>query len=280
MVGAVGARPTNSLTDLILSIELFSLLFLWLREWPNVKGRHELFVSYGLNLLGAACWCATGVYIHTWEPLPQDATISWQIFLNLGATTPWLFPLVIRDSFYRAEMSRSLARKQDIAAASFALLYALLVSTSFDFAMGKPLPPVAVTPWHFLDGSSYAGNPVGLDFDLLSVMPSARTDSQFVLSIVFMASNFLSGVLCVKACYKNKGVDGLEQRAARRLTVGVLSMLANCHFLAVLVGGRFASSTVSLDIFHVAQGIIIWISFHQLRLILREGHVARAGKVE
>jgi len=24
----------------------------------------------------------------------QDATISWQIFLNLGATTPWLFPLV------------------------------------------------------------------------------------------------------------------------------------------------------------------------------------------
>ena len=38
-----------------------------------------------------------------------------------------------------------------------------------------------------------------------------------VLSIVFMASNFLSGVLCVKACYKNKarsdvrcfvGVDG------------------------------------------------------------------------
>eukprot|EP00434_Breviolum_minutum_P036109 symbB.v1.2.031981.t1/scaffold3775.1/size50518/6 len=54
------ARPSNSLTDLILSIELFSLLFLWLREWPNVKGRHELFVSYGLNLLGAACWCATG----------------------------------------------------------------------------------------------------------------------------------------------------------------------------------------------------------------------------
>ena len=80
---------------------------------------------------------------------------------------------VIRDSFYRAEMSRSLARKQDrvdpgwedggnldqpvevytplddsdhlyticedIAAASFALLYALLVSTSFDFAMGKYL---------------------------------------------------------------------------------------------------------------------------------------------
>ena len=25
-----------------------------------------------------------------------------------------------------------------------------------------------------------------------------------VLSIVFMASNFLSGILCVKACYKNK----------------------------------------------------------------------------
>ena len=28
--------------------------------------------------------------------------------------------------------------------------------------------------------STEAGNPVGLDFDLLSVMPSARTDSQFV----------------------------------------------------------------------------------------------------
>jgi len=207
--------------------------------------------------------------------------MSWQIFLNLGATTPWLFPLVIRDSFYRADMSLSLARKQDITVACLALLYALLVSSSFDFAKGQSLEPVPVTPWHFLDGSSYGGQPFGVDFDLLSVMPSARTDSQFVLSIVFMASNFLSGILCVNACYKSKDADGLEQRAARRLTAGVLSMLANCHLLAVLVAGRFASSTVALDIFHIAQGIIIWVAFVQLRLILREGRsVAHAVKVE
>ena len=56
---------------------LFALLFLWLREWPNVKGRHvarlcdgaslrvqELYVSYALNLLGAASWCATGCEGH------------------------------------------------------------------------------------------------------------------------------------------------------------------------------------------------------------------------
>lgn len=275
---ALGARPSNSFTDLLLSIELFALLVLWLREWPNVKGRHELFVSYGLNLLGAASWCATGVYIHTWEPLPQEATLAWQIFLNLGATTPFLFSLVIRDSFYRAEMSPSVARKQDIAMASCALLYAVLAWSSFDFSMGQPLQPIPVSPWHFLDGSSYAGEPLGIQFDLLSTMPSGRFDSQFVLSGIFMASNCFSGLLCLNTCYKNKAAGGPEQRAARRLTVFVFSMLVNCHLLGLLVASRLASSKLALDIFHVAQGVIIWVSFCQLRLILREGHSNSKGE--
>lgn len=46
--------------------------------------------------------------------------------------------------------------------------------------------------------------------------------------------------------------------------LGVFTQLYTHHFCA----------------FNHGSGIIIWISFHQLRLILREGHVARAGKVE
>ncbi|CAE7557106.1 unnamed protein product [Symbiodinium natans] len=160
-----------------------------------------LFTSYALNLLGGAAWTASGVYVHLFEPLPQEPTIAWQIFLNMGATTPFLFPLVVRDAFYRDSMSSSAARLQDVSAAICALLYALLVWGSFDLAAGRKLPPIAVSPWHTIDGRSYAGAAFGVKFDLLSSMPSARSDSEFVLSGLFMASNALSAMLLLNVCY-------------------------------------------------------------------------------
>ncbi|CAE7716503.1 unnamed protein product [Symbiodinium pilosum] len=196
-----GARPTNALTDLLLCSELSACFIIWLRSRSKVVKKHALFNSYALNLLGGAAWTASGVYVHLWEPLPQEATIAWQIFLNMGATTPFLFPLVVRDAFYRDSMSSFAARLQDVSAAICALLYALLVWGSFDLAAGRKLPPIAVSPWHVIDGRSYAGLAYGVKFDLLSSMPSARSDSQFVLSVLFMASNALSALLLLNVCY-------------------------------------------------------------------------------
>ena len=46
--------------------------------------------------------------------------------------------------------------QQDLIMASMAIVYGVLAACSVDLAMGRPLPPVWVTPWHILDGSSYA----------------------------------------------------------------------------------------------------------------------------
>eukprot|EP00439_Symbiodinium_sp_Y106_P085194 s985_g27.t2 len=262
--------PTNSVTDFLLCVELTTCLVIWLRSRPKVVNKHALFNSYALNLLGGAAWTASGVYVHLFEPLPQEPTIAWQIFLNMGATTPFLFPLVVRDAFYRDTMSSSAARLQDISAAVCALLYALLAWGSFDLA-GRKLPPIPVSPWHAIDGRSYAGAAFGVKFDLLSSMPSGRSDSQFVLSALFMASNALSSLLLLNVCYNRaKDLTTAQQRVARVLAVFVFAMLANCHLLAVLVAGGYGSPALPLDIFHVAQGLIIGICFTQLREVLLE----------
>ena len=49
-----------------------------------------------------------------------------------------------------------MCQPQDLTMASLAILYGVLAACSVDLAMGQPLPPVWVTPWHILDGSSYA----------------------------------------------------------------------------------------------------------------------------
>mmetsp|Transcript_56947 Transcript_56947/g.106811 ORF Transcript_56947/g.106811 Transcript_56947/m.106811 type:complete len:278 (-) Transcript_56947:181-1014(-) len=268
--GAVGARPSNAVTDLLLCAELTTCLIIWLRTRPGGTKKHELYVSYALNLLGGAAWTASGVYVHLFEPLPQEATATWQFFLNMGATTPFLFPLVVRDAFYRSRISSSAARMQDVTVALCAVLYALLVNSSVDLAAGRKLPPLAVTPWHAIDGRCYGGEQYGITFDLLSTMPTARSDSQFVLSMLFMASNALSALMMLNICYGTKDLAPSEFTLARRLTVGVFAMLMNCHVLAILVAGGFASSAASLDIFHVGQGLIIGASFCQLRRILKE----------
>ncbi|CAE7941367.1 unnamed protein product, partial [Symbiodinium sp. KB8] len=177
--------------------------------------------------------------------------------------------VVVRDAFYRDTISSSAARLQDISAAVCALLYALLTWGSFDLA-GRKLPPIAVSPWHAIDGRSYAGAAFGVKFDLLSSMPSARSDSQFVLSVLFMASNALSSLLLLNVCYNRaKDLTTAQQRVARVLAVFVFAMLANCHLLAVLVAGGYGPA-LPLDIFHVLQGLIIGICFTQLREVLVE----------
>eukprot|EP00440_Ansanella_granifera_P044245 gb/GFBE01047951.1/.p1 GENE.gb/GFBE01047951.1/~~gb/GFBE01047951.1/.p1 ORF type:complete len:292 (+),score=51.31 gb/GFBE01047951.1/:1-876(+) len=285
-IGMVGARPTNAVTDFLLSLELSALLILWLREWPAAGWRKQaLFVSYGLNLLGAAGWCSVGVYVHVWQPLPQEPTVAWQLFLLLGASTPLLFPLVIRDAFYRSMVSSSVCFCQDILVGFAALTYALLVNSGIDLAAGQKLPAVPVSPWHSIDGRSYAGEEHGIHFDLLSVMPSARLDSNFVLSSFFFVSNGFCTLLLVYAYYRleeladHNGTGGKQvtRPAAGQLAVGVGLMFANCHLLAVLIAGRIVTVAASLDIFHVVQGLIIWRSFFQFRSVLRED-AANASK--
>ena len=77
---------------LVFGIGYLISIFVYLRGSQNVQtspGSHllttggrigdtpflpqELFVSYGLNLLGAACWCATGA------PCGFSAWLRWKI---------------------------------------------------------------------------------------------------------------------------------------------------------------------------------------------------------
>lgn len=262
---APAARLSNAVTDFVLSLELGGLLLVWLREGlgRDLKKR-ALWLSYGTNLIGACAWTATGVYVHLWEPLPQQPTKLWQAFLLLGASTPFLFPIVIRDAFFRASLAAQTAMAQDFAMGLLALAYTALVLSGVDLSAGHKLPPLPVSPWHAIDGRSYDGQAHGIDFDLLSTMPSARADSNFVLSVLFLTSNAFCVILLLRA--QTKAAEG---SAARRLALGVGMMFLNCHLLAILVAARWVSVATSLDIFHVAQGVIIWFAFWDFRGLLR-----------
>jgi len=261
-IWAVGARPSNALTDLILAAELAWILRRWLGQRVSFAKR-QLQKTYALNLLGAMCWCGTGVYVHLFEPLPQlPSSRIWQVFLVLGFSTPVLFPLVIRDAFYRTSVTTGARTCIDALAALITLGYVLLVTQRVDLSQGRQLPAIPISPWHWLDGRSYGAEEHGMSFDLLSAMPSPRCDSNFVLSLCFLASNAFSALLL--------GSARSRSAVAARMAVLVTLMFVNCHLLALLVASRSVRIATCLDIFHVAQGLIIWCSARHLQEVLEK----------
>lgn len=278
----VGTRPTNSITDLLLSFELTVLLVLWLRERAHAEAggrvKWALYKTYAVNLAGAAAWCAIGVYVHLLEPLPRARTASWMAFLLTGAATPVLFPLVLTRAFQDAETQPRVMMAQDAMACTVAVGYGSLAWSGVDLAGGRALPSIPVTPWHQIDGRSYAGEQYGVQFDLLSSMPTAQSDSNFVLSVLFFASNFLCIMLLLRSCWRLGGKragapDPVERRlqtSARRLALLVTTMLANCHTLAALLAAHLCTVVTALDLFHIAQGLIILGCFTELRRVLRQ----------
>jgi len=255
-----GARPGSAVQDLVLSIELGAFLWVWLRDWPRVTASaRPFFVVYAMNLLGAALWCALGVYIHLFEPLPTERTNAWLAFLGLGAVTPVLFPLVAVLAFKKE--SPTLATY--LPAGLSGLAFALVVATGADLSFGGRMPmEIALTPWHTADGRSYAGAAHGISFDLLSSYPCWRGDSMFVLSTFFLISNFADILICRRAQVECS--EGLRETASR-LCFGCNVMLVNCVSILYLIVVFDMSMTRVFDVFHAIQGIVMATSFFSLR---------------
>lgn len=266
---AIGARPTNSLTDLVLCVELVLFFTVWCRGWPSaVKNKKvDFFVVYAFNLLGAAAWCLLGAYLHLWEPLPAEPNRQWRAFLLLGALTPTLFPIVVARAF---ALGQAHVKKQYFGATIAALIYMFVVFSGIDLSGGLQVAPIYITPWHVIDGRSYGGQKYGISFDLVSSFPCWRGDSNFVLSIVFVASNMLDVVLLVSVVWADHGAYAKEIIClAKRLTVSVGLMVLNCLLLPHLIVVFNVSMATALDVFHIMQGLIMGAVFMDLQTMLR-----------
>lgn len=268
-----GARPYAALEDMILSVELFTCFILWLRDWTLVvqarEQRMPLFIVYAANLLGASLWCALGVYMHLREPLPTSCTATWLAFLLLGAVTPVLFPLVSVLAFAEPQVAASKRRLQYLTAVFVAMAYSAVAISGADLSLGGLMPDkLWVTPWHTIDGRSYGGAEFGINFDLLSTYPCYRGDSMFVMSSFFVIANTVSvGILCRAAV--GKDLPYALQRSARMLAMLVGGMLVNCIALLQLISVFRWSLANTFDVFHAIQGVVMALSFLQLRIALR-----------
>jgi len=263
-----GSRPGSAIQDLVLSIELGVFFLVWLREWKRVTPRSlPLFVIYAANLLGAALWCALGVYIHLLEPVPTERSSTWLAFMALGAVTPVIFPLVSFTAFSREAPTPRKAPLPYAVAAVTAAGYALVLATGADLSLGGMLPKeLWLTPWHAADGRSYGGEAHGVTFDLMSSYPCYRGDSMFVMSSLFLVSNMVSVVVLHSATLRCKGP---AKTAAWRLRLGVFAMLGNCiSILYLLVVFGLGMNRV-FDVFHALQGLNMAACFFELRSCLR-----------
>lgn len=263
-----GSRSGSAIQDLVLSIELGVFFLIWLREWPRVSQRSRpLFVIYAMNLLGAAMWCALGVYIHLLEPLPTERTLPWLAFLGLGAVTPVLFPLVTHVAFAADTPTPTATPTPYVISGLTALAYGWAMATAADLSLGGLLPKqLLITPWHAVDGRSYGGQELGITFDLLTSYPCYRGDSMFVLSTLFLLCNALAVFVLHRSMRHCKA--GLTA-IAWRLRAGVAVMLVNCISILYLLVVFEMSVTHVFDVFHAVQGLVMAASFFDLRSALR-----------
>jgi len=263
-----GSRFGSGMQDLILSMELSMFFVLWLAEWPRVTSRKmPFFIIYGGCLLGAALWCALGVYIHMFEPLPTERTAGWLAFLALGAVTPVLFPLLTKIAFTEGSVSPCDYPKPYIAAGFVAMAYMFAMVTGADISLGGRMPmELWLSPWHSVDGRSYGGEPHGITFDLMSSFPCYRGDSLFTLSTFFLAANGLSISILRRAAR-----DSIAELRpiAWRLCIGVSLMLINCFSMLYLIAVANFSIVRVFDIFHAIQGLVMAAAFFDFRAALR-----------
>lgn len=266
----VGARPTNSLTDLVLGGELLLFFTAWCCEWPNalMNKKLDFFITFALNLLGGAVWCLSGVYIHSQEPLPAQPTGPWRAFLLLGSVSPLLFPIVVTRAFGIGQ--EHVKKMQYLVATIAALVYGVAVFSSMDLSGGSQVAPISISPWHGIDGRSYGGQEYGISFDLLSTMPCWRGDSNFVLSLVFVTGKLLGFVLLVSVGWADQSAYAKDiSGAAKRLAISTGVMVLNCLLLLnLIVAFNFAVST-AVDAFHVMQALIFGAAFIDFRIVLR-----------
>eukprot|EP00929_Paragymnodinium_shiwhaense_P043331 TRINITY_DN22294_c0_g1_i1.p1 TRINITY_DN22294_c0_g1~~TRINITY_DN22294_c0_g1_i1.p1 ORF type:complete len:289 (+),score=59.61 TRINITY_DN22294_c0_g1_i1:196-1062(+) len=277
MEGVLGARPSSSAQDLVLCVELGCFFLAWLKEGKHATQSTQkklFFVVYGMELLGASLWCGLGAYMHSFEPLPTEATVLWAAFLLLGAVTPVLFPVVILaalDEKATVVSAWSFAPLQR--AIGVGMAYTAIALSGADLTCGGivPLPSVLqVTPWHSADGRSYGGGAHGLKFDLLSSYPSYQGNSMFVLSTLFLASCFLSVIILWRRGWGGEAsANEMVSAASRRLCGGIFTMCLNCIALLYLIVVFEASLETAFAVFHVLQGLIMAAAFLDLRRLLR-----------
>jgi len=271
--GAVGARPTASAEDLLLSGQLAAFFILWLREWPPAGGARwrsrVLFAAYGVALGGGAAWCLVGAYVHAFEPLPTEQTPAWLAFLLLGAITPILFPVALAAALEGRTLPQGVVGVHLALAALQACGYAAAAVSGVDLSLGGQLPDeVWLSPWHRVDGRSYGGAALGVPFDLVSTMPCYRGDSLCVLAAMFLASCFYSTALLWYGSY-GPASQAQAAAAARWLCLAVGAMGLNCLALLLLVTQTSWSLAHVFHVFHLGQGAAMAVGFWKLRGIMR-----------
>ena len=88
-------RPTNSLTDLLLTLQLSTQsLVLFFRHRPH-PSKAVPFYLYQINLISATLFTFFGALLHTTDPLPVESSALWKAFLVTLSSTPILFPVII-----------------------------------------------------------------------------------------------------------------------------------------------------------------------------------------
>jgi hypothetical protein len=204
--------------------------------------------------------------MHLLEPVPTERTPTWLAFLGFGLVTPVLFPLVSFIAFAKEVPTPSNYPGPYLAAGITALAYLWAASSGADLSLGGALPTeLKLTPWHSVDGRSYAAVE-GVPFDLLSSYPCSRGDSMFVLSTLFLLSNALSVYLLHRATCNCKAA---VSAVAGRLRVGIAAMLINCLSILYLLVVFGMSITRVFDVFHAIQGLVMFAAFFDLRSVLR-----------
>lgn len=269
-----GSRPGAAMQDFFLSVQLGMSFVIWLRDRHLVTARSKPFyILYATILLGAAVWCGFGVYIHLLEPLPTERTLAWIAFLEFGAVTPILYPLLSALAFAKEAPTFERFRAAYVATGILGCCYTALAVTGVDLSCGGLLPTsLQVTPWHAADGRSYGGREHDIKFDLLSSFPCWRGDSLFVLSSMFLAMNSISTLILFRA--SRQCIEELRTLAWWTM-FSTGSMLFNCIVLLYLVVVFQVKISTAFDVFHAGQLAIMAHGFFCYRRVLHHDSIVK-----
>lgn len=265
------ARLTNCVGDILLTAQLLTFLFNWLQHRPrrHLRTYRAAYWLYALNLTLAACFTICGAYLHIKDPLPQEPTVIWIVFLLSCVSTPIIFPVISVCAIFPG-MSWTMGVTCVGWLIASSSLHGWLALSDVDLAAALPMPVVTLGG-RMLDGRSIGGEPFGISFDLMSSIPCSRGACLFPHVTLFtLAVAGVLGILvtflrdeCACAKWSRKSLH-LAQRLALSVGIMLLGQIVMTPFLAVVGVAR------ALDIWHASMFVVMALAFTALRGLLCE----------
>lgn len=196
----------------------------------------------------------------------------WCIFVIGCVATPILFPVISACVLYpyMSVFNRALCA---IWLFIMPLVHATLLYMQMDLALVQALPVVKIAGRQ-LDGTTWGGEAYGIKSDLLTSIPSARSDSLFVHAMMFMGIVGMNGVFCLTALRDPPVAVKDMIPSVQRLTAAVLILFFACMLLPVLM--VFIGTQNALDSFHVAIFVIVHLGYTSLRVLVNAPSQAKS----